>query len=53
MKTFFFYQKVTEYYSIQADTEEQALELLYSGDISPCETDYHDVVLDDVEDATE
>lgn len=42
MKTFYFNQYVRECYAIEANSEEEALEILYSGDVDPYDTDYSD-----------
>lgn len=43
MKLFVLKQEVYEYYHIEADNQDDALEILYSGDIDPVKSDYKDV----------
>ena len=38
MKTFLITQRIYEYYSIEADSEEDALETLYEGECEPYDT---------------
>ena len=42
---FIFEQRTRDYYEVEAETEEEATELIYSGEVMVCNTKYEDLNL--------
>jgi len=47
---FIFEQKTRDYYEVEAEDEEEALELIYNGAVMVCNTKYEEVYLIKTED---
>lgn len=48
MPRFFIRQCVSEYYAIDADTVEEAMDKLFDDEVKPYEIDYQEVYVDDI-----